>query len=67
MKIRRLPAVAFCMILAASVQAADWPQWRGPDQNGISAATDLPLSWSAEDNVIWKTALPSWSGATPKA
>ena len=33
--------------------------------NGISDATDLPVTWSLEKNIVWKAALPSWSGGTP--
>ncbi len=48
------------------VHAQDnWPQWRGPDQNGVSAATELPTTWSLTKNIVWKTALPSWSASTP--
>lgn len=43
----------------------NWPQWRGPQGNGISTARNLPTQWSAEQNIAWKTALPSWSGSTP--
>ena len=43
----------------------NWPQWRGPSGNGISDATGLPTTWSLTENIVWKTALPSWSGATP--
>lgn len=42
-----------------------WPQWRGPDFNGTSDSTGLPLAWSRTKNVRWSTELPSWSGATP--
>ncbi len=44
---------------------AQWPGWRGPHANGTSTATGLPTTWSADENVVWKTELPSWSGATP--
>lgn len=37
------------------VTATDWPNWRGPEQNGVSRATDLPESWSPEgENLVWK-------------
>jgi outer membrane protein assembly factor BamB len=58
----------FVMILALSGWAGsteNWPQWRGPNQNGIVESTGLPVTWSATDRVIWKTPLPSWSAATP--
>lgn len=30
-----------------TIQAADWPSWRGPDRNGISRETDWNSSWDA--------------------
>lgn len=50
---------------ASSEKEQNWPQWRGPDGNGISRATGLPTTWSLEKNIVWKTPLPSWSGSTP--
>jgi outer membrane protein assembly factor BamB len=43
----------------------NWPHWRGPEGNGISRAKDLPIHWSLETNIVWKTPLPSWSAGTP--
>lgn len=43
----------------------NWPQWRGPAQNGVAVATDLPETWSETENIVWKTPLPSWSGGSP--
>ena len=45
--------------------AGNWPQWRGPSLDGVSEEKGLPERWSAEENVTWKVALPSRSGATP--
>lgn len=42
-----------------------WPQWRGPNLDGSTTATGLPVEWSETQNVRWKTALPWWSGSTP--
>jgi outer membrane protein assembly factor BamB len=54
------------LALATAVSASDnWPQWRGADQTGVSDATGLPAAWSQDSGVVWKTALPSWSGGTP--
>lgn len=57
-------------ILAAVALAgclwADWPQWRGPESNGTAPkARNLPVMWSASQNIVWRTKLPSWSAATP--
>jgi outer membrane protein assembly factor BamB len=46
-------------------RAENWPQWRGPHDDGISGETNLPVQWSPKENVVWKLALPGTSGATP--
>jgi outer membrane protein assembly factor BamB len=39
-----------------SAGAADWPQWRGPNRDGISAETGLMDSWPAGGPLLmWKT------------
>jgi outer membrane protein assembly factor BamB len=43
---------------------ADWPQWRGPQQNGSSPETGLPGVWDAND-ALWITPLPGPGAATP--
>lgn len=61
-------AVMLLSVCFASVQAGEnWPQWRGPSGNGISDSKNLPTTWSLEknENIVWKAALPSWSGGTP--
>jgi outer membrane protein assembly factor BamB len=45
--------------------ADNWPQWRGPQLNGVSRETNLPVKWSQQENVTWKLALPERSGSTP--
>jgi outer membrane protein assembly factor BamB len=42
-----------------------WPQWRGPQQNGASATAQPPLKWDASTNVAWKTPLDGRGSATP--
>ena len=64
---RKLMSFTFVMMVAtATVFAADnWPNWRGPSSNGVSAETGLPIKWSATENVAWKLPLPAYSGSTP--
>jgi outer membrane protein assembly factor BamB len=38
----------FVVITSAALQAADWPQWRGPNRDGRSAETGLLTSWPRE-------------------
>lgn len=51
--------------MTARVGAENWPQWRGPSANGLSAEKNLPVSWSVTENITWKLPLPSLSGSTP--
>ena len=45
--------------------SGNWPHWRGPAMNGVVAASNLPVRWSATENIAWKLALPDFSGSTP--
>src|SRR5438876_6918045 len=51
--------------LAATLQAADWPCWRGPDGLGVSNEKDLPVQWSKEQNVLWQIDLPGKGASSP--
>jgi outer membrane protein assembly factor BamB len=53
------------LLLHAGLRADNWPQWRGPSMNGLSAEKNLPTNWSHTDNITWKLPLPAWSGSTP--
>lgn len=57
--------IALTTVAVCSLCAENWPQWRGPTLNGLSSEKNLPINWSRDENVTWKLALPSWSGATP--
>jgi outer membrane protein assembly factor BamB len=59
-----LPLLAAFLLIPALAGASDsWPQFRGPDGDGHSDARQLPLSWSEQKNVRWKTAIhgKGWS------
>jgi len=50
--------------LAAARGDANWPRWRGPEQNGHTSETNLPVKWSAQ-NLAWKTQLPGVGQSSP--
>ena len=50
---------------AATLSAENWPQWRGPEKNGVSSEKGLPLKWTTTENIAWKQAMPGRSGSTP--
>jgi outer membrane protein assembly factor BamB len=51
--------------VTAQVSAENWPNWRGPLNNGISSEKDVPIEWAPNKNVAWKADLPGPAGATP--
>jgi outer membrane protein assembly factor BamB len=63
---KRAIVIALSLWAAASVaRAEDWPCWRGPRGDGTSAETNLPLTWSAKDNVAWKAPVPGVGHSSP--
>ena len=45
----------FLVCLALPLLAGDWPQWRGPQRNGISSETGLLSEWpSGGPRQLWK-------------
>ena len=65
MRKRVLGILAVSVLSLSVVRAENWPQWRGPNLNGVSNEKNLPVKWSAEENVAWKVAMPGLSGSTP--
>jgi outer membrane protein assembly factor BamB len=61
-----------CLVLlfAAVAASADsggfnWPQWRGPNDDGITKEAGLPTEWSESKNIAWTLELPGRGGSTP--
>ncbi|MBA4107921.1 MAG: serine/threonine protein kinase [Pirellula sp.] len=49
-----------------SVDADDWPWWRGPNRNGIAEANqDPPTEWSASQHVAWKSPITGRGHSSP--
>jgi outer membrane protein assembly factor BamB len=65
----RLPFAFVLMFIVglggvAPAQETNWPRWRGPQQNGHTAETDIPVAWS-ESDLAWKTQLPGIGQSSP--
>jgi len=50
---------------AAARAEANWPQFRGPDGQGHSNAVGVPLRWSEEENIVWKTPIVGRGWSSP--
>ena len=63
---RRYSAILIALLIAAAAPThAQWPQFRGPEGTGVAATRKPPLSWSAEKNVRWKTAIHGRAWSSP--
>ena len=65
-----LLGLAGSLAFAAAITAApalneNWPQWRGPLQNGVAPTANPPTTWSETNNVKWKVKIPGSGQATP--
>lgn len=43
----------------------EWPQFRGPAGQGISAAVQVPVEWSATSHVAWSVGIPGRGWSSP--
>ncbi len=59
-----LPAILL-LALVNPGRTDNWPQWRGPDNDGVCTEKNLPTKWSATENVAWKFKLPGSGSSTP--
>ena len=63
--LRAIAVAATVLVAMRTARAQDWPQFRGPTGQGVSAATGLPLEWSESRNIRWKTSVPGSGWSSP--
>lgn len=51
--------------VTAQRQDETWSSWRGPGGAGSAPNSNPPLTWSNEQNVKWKTAIPGSGSSSP--
>jgi len=61
----RAMIVSYMLLMSTGwASAQNWPGWRG-DGRGISSEKDLPLNWSEQNGVKWKTPIPGAGHSSP--
>ena len=55
----------FATVTALAQETENWSRFRGPNGQGISKETNLPVKWSAEENIAWKTDIPGEGWSSP--
>lgn len=53
------PALSLTLFVSFLMNAADWPQFRGPQGTGLTADKKLPVEIAKDRNAVWKTAVPA--------
>ncbi len=57
--------LALCTSLTSAAAVENWPQWRGPGGQGVSADAGVPTEWAPDKNVLWKAELPGTGMSSP--
>lgn len=51
--------------LQLSTQSTTWSRFRGPNGQGAADPAGVPLQWSSESNLQWRTSLPGPGSSSP--
>lgn len=58
-------ALLSSLLCLTTANAADWPNWRGPNYDGISSETGLQTRWEATPPLVWQQRIgAAFSGIT---
>jgi outer membrane protein assembly factor BamB len=52
--LNRLVLIPLSVVLVTRLSAADWPQWRGPNRDGITRDFSAPSNWPASLKENWR-------------
>jgi outer membrane protein assembly factor BamB len=58
-------SVAVHAILPAPGAERQWPRLRGPDGQGTTFDSVLPLHWGPHENIVWTTDIPGRGNSSP--
>ena len=62
----RIPVAILLVGLCCRItHATDWTQFRGPQGLGQSDETGIPINWSNQENIAWRTQLPGLGTSSP--
>ena len=51
--------------MGTTSRAGEWPEFRGPTGQGHADHEQIPLTWSASQNVTWKQPIPGLAWSSP--
>ena len=57
--------VVLFFLVAGLIRAENWPGWRGPSGDGVSAGKGIPTKWSSTENIAWRIVVPGEGHSSP--
>jgi outer membrane protein assembly factor BamB len=60
-----LVAATLTLAASAGLSAENWPQWRGPNSQGVSGEQQVPTEWAPDKNIAWKVELTGTGASSP--
>lgn len=61
----RFLTVMLSLLMAGSLRAEDWPEFRGPTGQGLVRQGAPPTEWGPNKNVVWKQPIPGKGWSSP--
>jgi outer membrane protein assembly factor BamB len=63
--IQFLSCLTLMLTMNDPISAENWGRFRGPNGQSVSGERNLPVKWSADDNIVWKTSIPGNGWSSP--
>jgi outer membrane protein assembly factor BamB len=62
---RLILVIVLFLLIPGRALGENWPTWRGPRGDGTSLEKNVPVEWSATENIVWKVPIPGIGHASP--
>jgi outer membrane protein assembly factor BamB len=62
---RQLALLGVLVLVALDAAAANWPSWRGPNDDGTTSESKFAVEWNKDENVRWRVDLPNRGNSSP--
>jgi len=63
--IRFVSCLSLLLAVCDPISAENWMRFRGPNGQSVSGERNLPVKWSADENIVWKTSIPGNGWSSP--
>ena len=57
--------ILFVLTMTGILSGQNWPQFRGPDGNGVLEKLEHPTEWSNDRNISWSVDMPGGGLSSP--